>query len=338
MRFWRQLGLTNIVTHQTECGYAEGPEYTGTHPDFTPLPKHGHLSIPSPNFLTVQEHIDAAFQRYWDAPDFPAIRAMVPKVDAVIPPGGPDRSKDVVTELISFPARDGHLLELKVYKSPEVQPDAVLVYRLHGGGWTIGDHESDGAENVHAAANKNIVAVSVDYRLAPEHPFPTPLNDCFDGLLFFKENAQKLGINVEKIIIGGSSAGANLHLVLEAWDNNVTGIIGQVLSFPAVCHPKFFPRDKYEFGSWIQNENIFKTFTPSCRIFERTTTNFGLDVLRDDSFAYTEALQAAGVEVELFAYGGLPHCFPGFLFDLEGTREFYDKYNAFLCKLSNARS
>ncbi|KAI0877971.1 alpha/beta hydrolase fold-domain-containing protein [Hypoxylon argillaceum] len=341
-------------------GLKDKPQFVDLDPGFKPLPKYGHLSEKTPEFLVVEDAIFAAYDQLWKLPDIPTFRQVAGDSDAALPPGGPDRYRDVKTELLHFPARDGHLIELKVYKSPHVAPDATLMYRMHGGAWCVGGHEVDGAENVYAATNPNIVVVSVDYRLAPENPFPKPVEDSYDGLLWCKENAKTLGINPEKIIVAGSSAGANLSAVLAimARDNGVSGIIGQVLHFPALCHPKFYPRDKYELASNIQNaENAvlstvkFDVFLnayipnpePDHRHSPLLTSSLaglppaliqsaGVDIFRDESFAYADALEAAGVDVEFHCYGGVPHCFPSSIPTHPQTSVFYKRYNSFLKK------
>ncbi|KAI1413154.1 alpha/beta-hydrolase [Hypoxylon sp. FL1857] len=342
------------------------PKYVDVDVDFKPLPKYGHLSEMTPEFLAAEPAIKAAYDQLWALPDFPAIRQAAGDADAVMPPGGPDRYREVTTELLHFPTRDGQLLELKVYKSPNVVPDATLVYRMHGGGHVVGRHEVDGAENVYAATNPNIVVISVDYRLAPEFPFPIPVYDCYDGLLWCKKNAKTLGINPEKIIVAGSSAGANRAAVLAimARDDGITGIIGQILHFPAVCHPKFFPRDKYEFGSYIQNadncvlsavrlEAFLDAYNPDPEPDHRHSPLLaashadlppaliqcaGIDILRDETFAYAEALKSAGVEVELYGYKGVPHCFPAVIPTHPSTPVFYKRYNDFLKKHATSSS
>ncbi|KAI2472411.1 alpha/beta-hydrolase [Annulohypoxylon bovei var. microspora] len=336
------------------------PEYVDLDVDFKPLPKHGHLSEKTPEFLAAEPAITAAYEQLWSLPTFQAFRQAAGDADAPMPPGGPDRYREVKTELLQFPARDGHLIELKIYKSPNVMPDATLVYRMHGGGFVVGRHEVDGAENVYAATNPNIVVASIDYRLAPEFPFPTPGEDCYDGLLWCKKNAKTLGINPEKIIIAGSSAGANLAaaLAVMARDDGITGIIAQVLHFPLVCHPKFFPREKYEFGSYVQNadncvlsvlrnEAFLDSYIPKPKPDHRHSPLLvashanlppaliqcaGVDIFRDDAFAYAEALEAAGVDVEIYGYKGVPHCFPAVIATHPSTPEFYERYNAFLKK------
>ncbi|KAI2639291.1 alpha/beta-hydrolase [Xylaria nigripes] len=336
--------------------------YVDFDPDFKPLPKYGHLSKKKPEFLAAEDAIGAAYDKFWALPDIPSFRRAAGNADAVMPPGGPDRYRDVRAELLYFTARDSHVVELKVYKSPNVLPNATLMYRMHGSGFCVGGHETDGAENVYAATNPNIVVVSVDYRLAPEHPFPIAVEDSYDGLLWCKQHASTLGVDPENIIVSGSSAGANLASVLAimARDNGITGIKAQVLHFPSLCHPKLFPKHKYEFGSYVQNaENVvlsvgrFEAFLkaympdPDPEIDYRHSPllapslanlppaliqSAGVDIFRDMGLAYSEALQAAGVEVEVHIYGGLPHCFPALLHTSPSTPVFYDRYSAFLRK------
>ncbi|KAI0483197.1 Alpha/Beta hydrolase protein [Xylariaceae sp. FL0804] len=258
-------------------------DYVDVAPGSAPLPRYGHLSRKTPAYAAAEPVVRAVYQQFHALPSLAAFRDAAGDPDAALPPGGPDRHRDVATRTLTFPARDGAPLELKVYCRPSSgpgsgsgeQPDvaaaaaaAPLVYRMHGGGWSLGSHEVDGAENVYAAARANVVVVSVKYRLAPEHPFPVPFNDCYDGLLWCRENAYALGINPEKIILAGSSAGGNLAaaLALAARDGGIPGIVAQVAHFPATCHPKFFPRRddddddddgrrhefKFEFGSYAQ--------------------------------------------------------------------------------------
>lgn len=93
-----------------------------------------HLSQPTAEYEAARPAIDAVYSKLWALPDWPSFREAAGDADAAIPPGGPDRYRDVVTEFLHFPARDGQLIELKVYKSPNAKPNATLMYRLHGGG------------------------------------------------------------------------------------------------------------------------------------------------------------------------------------------------------------
>ncbi|KAF5664456.1 ab hydrolase superfamily [Fusarium heterosporum] len=325
---------------------------------FAPLPKYGHLSKKTPEYERVEPSIRKVYAAHHALPDFPAVRVAAGDPDAVMPSGGPDRYKSVVTELIEIPTRDGTLIELKVYKSPNVRDNAVLMYRIHGGGWCVGRHEVDGVENVYAAMNPSIIIVSVDYRKAPEHPFPTPNNDCYDGLIWCKRNAERLGIDSEKIIVSGGSAGAQLaaSLTLSCLRDGITGLIAQVLHFPATCHPRFFPKETYEYGSYIQNrddavlstvgmETFYDAYTPDAQPDYRNSPLLaesfkglphtliqcgGADPLRDDAFAYADALKNDGVDVEMHCYAGMPHWFAVVLPHTPETTQFYARFNEFL--------
>ncbi|KAF5240798.1 hypothetical protein FAUST_4179 [Fusarium austroamericanum] len=277
----------------------------------------------TPDYQQAEPEIRKAREAESSLPDIPSIRTMMGDADAVMPPGGPDRYKDITTELIDVPTRDGTKIELKVYKSHKVNKNAVLMYRMHGGGWCLGRHEIDGVENVYAAINPNVV-VSVDEIRAPEHPFPTPSNDCYDGLIWCKNNSDKLGVDPERIILSGGSAGGQLaaSLALECLKNGITGVIAQALHFPVSCHPKFFPADKYEYGSCVQNcddavlsalgmETFADAYVPNAKPDYRHSPLLadsfkglpptliqcaGVDPLRDDAFALAEALKNDGVE------------------------------------------
>ncbi|KAJ4018336.1 hypothetical protein NW752_005451 [Fusarium irregulare] len=327
---------------------------------FTPLPKYGHLSQKSPEYSAAEPFLREALSELNAQPDFPSMRAVAGDPDAVMPANGPNRYKDIVTELIQIPARDGAMIELKVYRSTKVNRNAVLMYRMHGGKWCIGRHEVDGVDNVYAAMNPDIVVVSVDYRLAPEKPFPTQINDCYDGLIWCKNNSQRLGIDPERIIISGGSAGGQLaaSLALECQEKKIAGIIAQVLHFLPTCHPKFFPRDKYEYGSYIQNhddcvldtlgmEDAWDAYTPNAKPDYRHSPLLaesfkglpptliqcaGLDPLRDDALAYAEALKNDGVDVEVHCYAGVPHWFAYTMTESPQSIQFLERYNAFLSK------
>ncbi|KAL6921068.1 hypothetical protein FSHL1_005040 [Fusarium sambucinum] len=327
---------------------------------FTPLPKYGHLSKKTFEYERAEPEIRKARSAVNCLPDFATVRVVAGDPDAVMPPGGPDRYKDVTTELIDISTRDGTNIELKVYKSQKVNRNAVLMYRMHGGGWCLGRHEVDGIENVYAAMNPDIVVVSVDYRKAPEHPFPTPYNDCYDGLIWCKSNPDKLGIDPERIILSGGSAGGQLaaSLTLNSLIDGITGVIAQVLHFPASCHPKFFPRDRYEYGSYIQNhddailsalgmDTFYDAYTPEVKPDYRHSPLLadsfkdlpptliqcaGVDPLRDDSFALAEAMKNDGVQVEIHCYAGLPHWFHVVLPSATETSQLLQRYTDFLEK------
>lgn len=109
-------------------------DYVAIDKCFTPLPMYGHLSNKTAEYIAAEPAFQVANDAVLSLPDWPSFRELAGNADAAIPPGGPDRTRDVVTELMHFGARDGDELELKVYKSPNVAANATLMYRMHGGG------------------------------------------------------------------------------------------------------------------------------------------------------------------------------------------------------------
>ncbi|KAF8175867.1 Alpha/Beta hydrolase protein [Mycena galopus ATCC 62051] len=125
----------------------------------------------------------------------------------------------------------------------------VLVY-LHGGGWVCGDIDTDDLDLRVLSVELRLAIVNVDYRLAPEHPFPTGLNDCYAALKWTVENHKTIrGSLVKGFLVGGASAGANLaaavtHRSLKDPFFSEHRLTGHWLQIPAVVHPAAYPPDK----------------------------------------------------------------------------------------------
>ncbi|KAH7025764.1 Alpha/Beta hydrolase protein [Microdochium trichocladiopsis] len=346
------------------------PEYTDTTAPFTPGPKNRHYSDPDPVWAGMVDAVETAMAPIW-APevsisDFKQAWLASP---LSLPANCPEPGKDVVISQSKFPARDGTEIGLQIYKAPNVKPDATLVYRIHSGGWVVCGHEVEEGENRSIGALGNVVVVSVDFRMAPEYKFPIPLEDCYDGLKWCKANADKLGINPEKIILVGNSGGANLTAVvaLQARDEGLTGIKAVNLGFPATCHPKFFDqvpnKDNYELLSYRQNEKAGLVNTQRMEFFWDTylreedrkpdwrhspllsdnlgglpplrITASGCDPLRDEGIAFAEATKAAGNDVSLTVYGGLPHCIYFFPQAFKQVDEYYSTLLDFIRKYTD---
>lgn len=109
--------------------YKEKTEYTTADANFQPLPKHGHLSKMTPEFAELKDAIDQMFNPMWEITDM-ATLLKVGRTD----PGTTYEDRGIVIEFIQFPASDGTLIELKIYRQPKVQENAALILRLHGGG------------------------------------------------------------------------------------------------------------------------------------------------------------------------------------------------------------
>ncbi|KAI9874523.1 MAG: hypothetical protein M1830_009649 [Pleopsidium flavum] len=295
--------------------------------------KYSHLSKMDPAFTPLQKECDGNFKVLWSLP-MNEFRAAWKNTPPALPQDVP-LDLDITHQMV--PVRDGTKVEIRVYKSKKVPSNALLFLVAHGGGWVVGSHDIEEGMNRYVAAKNNAIVVSVDYRMAPEFPYPYAINDCFDVLQWCKANARSLGIDPERIIVGGGSAGGNIAAVLsqKARDDGVSGITGQVLNIPVTCHPKHFPTKKYEYGSYEQNKDapvidvprmtwFWDQYLPNAEpeiyaspLLAKSLKGLppaivqvaGLDPLRDEGLAYADAMKEAGVHVTLKVYPGLPHGF-----------------------------
>ncbi|EGC47049.1 lipase [Histoplasma capsulatum var. duboisii H88] len=314
--------------------------------------KYAHFATPHPVFESLKDEASKLVENLYAIEDMEEFKAAWDAFPPAVFDDGPVVGKDITIEHMNIPVRDGAKVELRIYKPINPTPQASLFFVAHGGGWTIFTHDAEEAQNRQVARDNKLVVVSVEYRKCPEFPFPYPLNDCFDALIWCKSNAVNLGINPERIYLAGSTSGANLaaSLALKLRDEGITGVSGQVLNMPMICHPDFFPRDKYEYNSWDENNEDAATsssrtlfhwnlYLPKGKpevyanpILAESHANLppaliqiaGFDPLRDEGFAYGEALRAAGVPVTEKVFAGLPHAFYFFLKALDKeSREYF---------------
>ncbi|VUC23915.1 unnamed protein product [Clonostachys rosea] len=170
----------------------------------------------------------------------------------------PVPGRDIRISRREVSVRDGAVIGLRLYEPMTEGKSRTVFFNVHGGGWTVGTTETEENQNRLVCFKNNIVVISVDYRRAPEFPFPYPLNDAYDAFKWLIKNAEELGVSPHRILIGGGSAGANIAsqsavIAQMARDEGISGIIGQVLNIPVTCHPDFFPAAKYEYFSYEQN-------------------------------------------------------------------------------------
>jgi acetyl esterase/lipase len=156
------------------------------------------------------------------------------------PPGAPD-----ISLLICRPAG--------------VTAPLAAVYHTHGGGMVIGDNRTGVHEILDWAQELGLVVVSVEYRLAPEHPHPAPVEDCYAGLVWTAEHAAELGIAPGRIVVAGASAGGGLAaaLALLARDRGGPALAGQVLMCPMLDDRNDTPssRQMAGLGVWDRSSN-----------------------------------------------------------------------------------
>jgi len=223
----------------------------------------------------------------------------------------------------------------------------LLVY-LHGGGWVVGSVAL--SDNVcRALANASGCAVlSVEYRLAPEHPYPAAADDAFAATAWAAAHAKELGIDADRIAVGGSSAGGNLAAVtsLMARDRGGPKIRAQWLHVPVLDHD--FTRPSYTTNATGMGltrkgmEWFWHLYAPDVVTRDepyasplRAKDLRGLppaifvvaecDPLRDEAAAYAERLRTAGVPVTYLEYPGMVHAFMGWSSVVAtGARAFED--------------
>ncbi len=115
-----------------------------------------------------------------------------------------------VVEDFSIKARDGHDIPMRLYAAAKTENAAPVILQYHGGGWVLGDLDTHAPVCGEMARQTGYTVVSVDYRLAPEHAFPTAYHDCLDALLWLQKSPSEIGHEVEGIILAGDSAGGAL--------------------------------------------------------------------------------------------------------------------------------
>lgn len=211
------------------------------------------------------------------------------------------------------------------------EDDAPLTVYLHGGGFVIGDLDTHDEPCRILCREGRMHVLAIDYRLAPEHPFPAALDDAQNALRWAQANASRLGANPKRVAIGGDSAGANLSAVasmLLARDGHPPA--AQLLIYPPV--DGITPRRSHELygdGYFLSNRDRdgfercylgeperepnalvsplfakdFRNLPPALLVVA------GFDILRDEGLAYAEALANAGNVVHVQQYPSLGHGF-----------------------------
>lgn len=265
-----------------------------------------------------------------EADDAATMRAAFSEMIAAMP--APDTS-GLRIEDREIPGRAGDpAVPIRIYR-PDDRSGPAAVYTVHGGGFIVGDLETEQGIATRLARELGVVVVSVDYRLAPETPFPGPLEDVYAGLVWTAENAAELGIDPQRIAIHGVSAGGGLcaALALLARDRGGPHIAFQFLSVPELddrlttaSMTEFVdtplwnrPRAIFSWDCYLGAGRAGSDDVSSYAAPARATDLAGLppayvsvmhfDPLRDEGIAYALAMLDAGVTVELHLFPGTFH-------------------------------
>jgi acetyl esterase/lipase len=125
-------------------------------------------------------------------------------------------------------------ISLLICRRTGLSTPAPAVYYIHGGGMVMGSNRTALDVMLDWIEQTGIVVVSVEYRLAPEHPHPAPVEDCYAGLVWAAEHAAEIGVDAQRMLVGGASAGGGLAaaVALMARDRDGPALIGQILACP----------------------------------------------------------------------------------------------------------
>ncbi|WP_299497161.1 alpha/beta hydrolase [uncultured Shewanella sp.] len=176
---------------------------------------------------------------YFGFSDPKQVRESLSEMQQMLLEQGIERLKDENIEEIerSIPGLNGAPdILIRLYRPKEVTDPMPVFINFHGGGFILGDLEIDHPRSLIMAARTKSMGVLVDYRLAPEHPFPAAVEDCYATLVWVAANAKSLNVDPNRIVIGGGSAGGTLAaaVALMARDRQGPKILLQMLFYPAL--------------------------------------------------------------------------------------------------------
>lgn len=253
-------------------------------------------------------------------------------------------SDDVVRTDIEVAGPPGApAVSLRVHRPARGTPLRPCVYWMHGGGYVMGSARGDDVRFDRWCTRFDCVGIAVDYRLAPETPYPGALEDCFAGLRFVYDNADELGVDRSGLGIGGASAGGGLAaaLALVARDRGGPPVAFQTLIYPMLDDRRVTPSSSWDVPIWKPAANSFGWASylgslagdeiPAYAAPARAADLAGLapslvivgtaDGFLDEDIAYASRLNEAGVQVDLRVYAGAPHGFDFFTPDAAIARQ-----------------
>lgn len=261
---------------------------------------------------------------------------MVPMLRQAAPEWGSEDFEEagLTSRDITVPGYEGYDMMISVIQRKDHEGIGPGIYHTHGGGMVSGDRFSALSQTIPWVVEHDAVLVTVDYRLAPEHPDPYPVEDCYAGLVWTAEHAAELGIDPDRLIIAGQSAGGGIAagVALLARDRG-----GPALAAQALFYPMLDDRDQTVsttqidgVGLWDRGSNRMgwtallgdRRGTDDVSIYAAPARARDLsdlppafidcgsaEVFRDEDVAYASDLWRAGVQAELHVWPGGFHGF-----------------------------
>lgn len=234
-------------------------------------------------------------------------------------------------EELSFTSNTGHRIPLRIFTPKKTAEKLPIWLYIHGGGFAHGTYRSRSNFCKHIAMQVNCIVVSVEYRLAPEHPFPAAPNDCFEALQWISYNADSFGGDGSRIAVGGESAGGNLSAVLclMARDKDGPKILHQTLLYPATDARLQHASLETNATGYMLTKDLVKNFRNAYlpEVADRVNPyaspllgdlhglppalviTAGYDPLCDEGIAYVQRLNKSGVQVTHRHYPNMIHDF-----------------------------
>ncbi len=272
-------------------------------------------------------------------------------------------AKGILSEEITIPsvATPGHMIRARVYRPAAAKGPLPAMLYMHGGGYQVGVPEQAHAFYEDIISRRDIVIVAPAYRLSLQgHPYPAGHNDCFDTLVYMKENAAELGIRDDKFVTAGHSGGGGMTaaVTLKVVDTQAAKIAFQMPIYPMLDHRNQTKSAREMVGSLVwdhgTNARAWANYighlkgevpdyaSPALREdlsnLPPTISFVGdMEPFKDETIAYIDALNAAGVPTKFKLYKGAFHGFEVLLpkvpiskdaneFQLSAFAEYYDAY------------
>ena len=242
----------------------------------------------------------------------------------------PPRAPLSRVEEVVLPGADGVMLPARLY-APSADVLPVLLY-LHGGGFTIGNLETHDSLCRQLALRSGAAVIALDYRLAPEHRFPTAVDDCWAALqaLARPGTGARLGLDTARLAVGGDSAGGTLAAVcaLMARDAGLNLALQVLITPGTIAHADTPSHARFAHGFLLEEAQVEWFFDQYIAPADRTDWRFApslapdhdgvapaciiiaeCDALVDEAVAYGDILRTAGVAVDLEIWRGVTHDF-----------------------------
>jgi acetyl esterase/lipase len=275
-------------------------------------------------------------------PDIVERRAALEALFAALPV---PETTNVTKEDRTVPGPEGEPdIRVRIYRPVSATGTLPGVYYIHGGGMVLGDVEGEDPAAAMLSEQVGAVVVSVEYRLAPEHPHPAPVEDCYAGLVWTAANASDLGIDPDRLAIYGGSAGGGLTLgtALLARDRGGPALRFMMPIYPMIddTNTTASSQEITDVGIWDREGNIeawqwYLGGKPADQYAAptRAADVAGLppayidvgtvDLFRDEDIAFAQRLMAAGVPCELHINPGSFHASETFAPDAALSRRIW---------------